>query len=310
MQIIDLRNNRIADLPCGCAIAFGFFDGVHIGHKQLIETARALAGDRPVATWTFEDMPKLRRGARLTTNREKCIALCDCGADYIIFEDFDSVRGMSGRDFFEERIAHLLSPSSVVCGYNFRFGERASCGAAELTEFAARHGISCSVVPEVTLGDAPVSSSAVREMLRSGDMLAASKILGRPYSITATVEPGRHIGTKIGHPTANLRFPADKLIPPRGVYSCTVCSTADGWQKCGVCNVGSRPTVSDDADDVTLEVYVFDHAGDLYGREITVSLIEMLRSERKFGSLDELSAQIARDRENAKLSLTKEGYTL
>lgn len=310
MQIIDLRNNRIADLPCGCAIAFGFFDGVHVGHRQLITAARSIAGDRPVATWTFDGMPKLPRGAHLTTKSEKCAALADCGADYVIFEDFDSVRSMSGREFFEKRIAQLLFPSAVVCGYNFRFGERASCTAAELEKFAKSHGIGCAVVPEVTLGGSPVSSSAIRELVRAGDMLSAARILGRPYSLTGEVSHGRRIGTKIGHPTANLHFPEDKLIPPRGVYSCTVRSAEDGWLKYGVCNIGSRPTVNDDTCDVTLEVYVFDHEGELYGREITVSLVELLRTEKRFNSLDELRAQITLDADNAKTSLKKEGYTL
>ncbi len=311
MQIIDLKNfNKITELPYGCAIAFGFFDGVHVGHKRLIDTARSIAGSAPIATWTFEDMPKLPRGAKLTTNYEKCIALAECGSDYVIFEDFSSVCTLHGRDFFEERIAKLLSPAAVVCGYNFRFGERASCGADDLQKFAAERGIACSVVPEVKSDGNPVSSSVIRDLIRSGDMLSATHILGRPYSLTSSVEPGRQIGTKIGHPTANLRFPEDKLIPPRGVYSCTVRSADEGWLKCGVCNIGSRPTVNSDVEDITLEVYVFDHNGDLYGQGITVSLIEMLRRETKFDSLDELSAQIARDTESAKSSLEKEGYML
>jgi len=311
MQIIDLKNfNKIAALPCGSVIVFGFFDGVHIGHRQLISTARSIACNAPVVTWTFEDMPKLPRGAKLTTNYEKCIALADCGSDYIVFEDFDSVHSMNGREFFDERIIGLLSPSAVVCGYNFRFGKRASCGAADFCKFAKTHKIGCAIVPEVTSDGLGVSSSAVRELIRNGDMLTASHILGRPYSLTATVEAGYQLGTKIGHPTANLRFPEDKLIPPHGVYSCTIKSAGDGWQKCGVCNIGFRPTVNDDTENITLEVYVFNYDGDLYGKEITVSLVELIRTERKFSSISELSGQIARDAGEAKISLEKEGYSL
>ncbi len=312
MKIIELKNStEVTGIPEGSVIAFGFFDGVHIGHRKLIETARALSGGiHPTVVWTFGKMPKLPAGEHLTTNAEKCAALSDCGADFTVFEDFDTVRSLSGRDFFHSHIHSKFKPSAVVCGFNFRFGANASSHADDLASYASELGVECAIVPPVTEGGYPVSSSAVREKLHAGDMAGASVILGRPYSLTAPVTSGHRIGHTIGHPTANLRFPKEKLIPPHGVYSSTVEFEENGalTLKHGVCNIGTRPTVNGDASDITLEVYVFDHGDDLYGKMLKVSLIEMLRDERKFDSLSELSAQITKDEDAARKSLAGYGF--
>ncbi len=312
MKIIELKNSiEVTGVPEGSVIAFGFFDGVHIGHRKLIETARSLAsGTHPTVVWTFDKMPKLSDGEHLTSNAEKCTALSNCGAGYAIFEDFDTVRSLSGRDFFHAHIYSKFKPTAVVCGFNFRFGANASCDAGDLAAYAREYGVECAIVPPVTDGGHPVSSSAVREKLHAGDMAGASAMLGRPYSLTATVTSGHRIGHTIGHPTANLRFPKEKLIPPHGVYSCIVEIDDDGnsMQKFGVCNIGVRPTVNEDASDITLEVYVFNHEDDLYGKTLRVSLARMLRGERKFSSLSELSEQITKDEEAARKSLAGYGF--
>ncbi len=313
MKIIDLKNFiEVECIPQGSVIAFGLFDGVHIGHRALIDTAKRLAEGSPTAVWTFEAMPKLESGSVLTTNSEKCDLLADCGADYVIFEDFDRVRELAGRDFFKNLICKKYSPSAVVCGFNFRFGKSAAHDAADLSAYAAEHGVHCTVVPEVKIDGITVSSSAIREKLRAGDMLGAAEVLGRPYSVTAAVCSGRRIGRTVGRPTANLRFEGGKLIPPYGVYSCTVDFEDDGRtvRKFGVCNIGARPTVNSDTSDITLETYIFDHAGELYGKKITVSLVELLRCERKFDSIAELTRQISKDEEKARKSLAEHGFMI
>ncbi len=303
MQIYSLTSPQSNTVPEGAVILFGCFDGVHLGHLALLEEAKRLSGEiRPITVWVID------RGSRdsLTTPEEKRRIFAENGAQYLIAEDFDAIRSLTGDEFFR-RYVLSLRPSAVVCGFNFRFGVKASCGADDLRNMAETHGIRCSVVPALTVNDTTVSSTAIRAAVREGDTLTASKLLGHPLSYTSEILHGRQIGRTISHPTVNQRIPERKIAPPFGVYSCIVSFEKDGQPitKGGVCNIGSRPTVNDDAGDITLETYLFDFSGDLYGETITTSLVEMLRPERRFDSVDALREQIERDEEAARASLIK-----
>lgn len=298
------------DIPNGAIFLLGYFDGVHLGHRALFEKAVSVSEKkRPIVVWTFELLPKASAEVGLiTTLAEKLQIFRSLGADYVIFEDFDSIRSLTGEDFFNAKIADPFSPYTVICGENFRFGIGASCGHMELAGFAERREIRCLVLSlRQSSEDKPISSTVIRSLITEGKVREANLLLGYQYSVTSAVLHGKEIGRTIGHPTINQRMPKEKVIPAHGVYSCTVTFTKNGnTVTCGgVCNIGSRPTVNDDERDITLETYIFDFMGDLYGEVVTTRLYEMLRPEKHFDSVDELAVQIENDTENARKSLAK-----
>lgn len=307
MQIINCSAGEpVMSVPSGAVFLLGYFDGVHLGHRALIKRAVECAdGDQAVAAWSFDSLPK---GDILTDNAEKCALLHEYGVDFAVFEDFETLRGLDGRTFFNEVIVSRYHPSAVVCGYNFRFGRGAAWTSDDLCRFAEESGLVCAVVPPVELGGTPVSSTAIRALITSGNVKEAAKLLGRFYSVTLPVVHGHEIGRTIGHPTINQIIPPGRIAPSRGVYSCLAEFTdKTGVHRVqdGVCNIGSRPTVNRDATDVTLETYIFDFSGDLYDVVIRTSFCEKLRDERKFASVDELAEQIRRDEERARESLAQ-----
>ncbi len=304
MQIIHCSTGEtVSSVPSGAVFLLGYFDGVHLGHRALIDRAAALSDGNAAAAWMFERLPK---GDILTDNAEKCALLHGYGVDYAVFEDFDHLKDLDGRTFFDDVIFRRYHPSAVVCGYNFRFGRRAAWSADDLCRFAEESGIACAVVPNFEKDGIPVSSTAIRSAIAGGRMDEAEKLLGRPYSLTLPVVRGHQIGRTIGHPTINQIIPHGRISPARGVYSCIVEFTDKNGipqVRGGVCNIGSRPTVNRDETDVTLETYIFDYSGDLYGLPVRTSFCEHLRGERKFASVEELAEQIARDGEHARESL-------
>lgn len=307
MQIINcISGESVSSLPDGAILLLGYFDGVHLGHKSLVRTAAELSsGKIPVVAWMFERLPK---GEILTDNAEKCALLGKCGANYAVFEDFDSLKDMDGRSFFDDVLIRKYHPSAVVCGYNFRFGRRAAWSSIDLSRFADEAGIGCTVVPAFEMSGNSVSSTAIRNHITAGRTDEAAALLGRLYSVTLPVLHGKMIGRTIGQPTVNQQIPAGRISPSHGVYSCLVSFTdEDGvYRTCGgVCNIGSRPTVNSDTTDVTLETHILDYSGNLYGVDVKTSFWKKLRGEKRFSSLDELSAQIERDGIDARKSLSE-----
>ena len=306
MEIFSLSSRQPNTFPAGAVILFGCFDGVHPGHLALLEEAKRIAGgEHPIVVWVID------RGAPdcLTTREEKCRIFARHGADYLAEEDFAGICSLTGEEFFG-RHAAVKQPYAVVCGFNFRFGVKASCGADDLKKMAADRGILCSAVPAESKNGITISSTAIRKAVHEGDLVTAAELLGYPLSYTSEICHGRQIGRTIGHPTLNQRIPELKIAPPHGVYSCVCSFEMDGvpMTRGGVCNIGSRPTVNDDMSDVTLETYLFDFSGDLYGTAVTTSLVERIRGERRFDSVEALRDQILRDEENARISLRNRGY--
>lgn len=297
-------------VPADAIFLLGYFDGVHIGHQALIDEAHTLAScesaaGHPIVIWTFEHMPKASADSGLlTTKQEKCLVLSSLGADYIIFEDFDALRSLDGESFFIRHIASH-SPYAVICGYDYRFGRMASCGPDDLAKFASDAGIRSKTISSRTLSGEVVSSTLIRTLISEGDMRKAADLLGRRYSFSSEVIHGKELGRTIGRPTINQRFPADKVSPRHGVYSCTASFTSDGrdYTFGGVCNIGYRPTVNNNENDITVETYIIGFSGDLYGKDVKISFAEYLRGETKFSSVSELAEQIAKDEKDAKMSL-------
>lgn len=289
MRCLDLENNAECSFAANAAVALGNFDGVHIGHRRLFD---ALGDDAERAVFTFSD---LRREGLICTLEERLALIRDCGVRYAAVADFADVRQMPPRRFVEFLCASL-GVKRLVCGYNFTFGAGGSATAQELRAYAGEYGVEVAVVPPVELYGEAVSSSRVRELIARGDMPGAAALLGRSYGFCAEVVHGRELGRRMGYPTVNQLIPAQLCAPRYGVYAsrCVI----RGEVRRGVTNVGVRPTV--DGATLTAETHIFDFDDVLYGEAVRVELTEFLRPERRFDTVDELFAQIARDAQAAR----------
>lgn len=309
MQVYSGDNINLTEITSvgkKVSVALGFFDGVHLGHMKLLEAAGIGRDDVYTVVRMFRTLPKA--AALLTTNEEKLALLEKAGVDAVIFDDFTSMCGMSGRDFFESCILSL-SPSVVVCGFNYRFGKGAECDSDILKSFCSENGITLNTVSEFSVNGRTVSSSLIRSLIAEGNIEEANLLLGRAYSVCDTIRHGKALGRTIGFPTVNQRPIKNKALPKNGIYAVVSEFSYDGEDRhySGVCNIGSRPTVNEDESDITLETYIMDFSGDLYSAEVTTSFVSRLRGEIRFPSLDDLKAQISLDAENARKSV--QSYT-
>ncbi|MBR5367305.1 MAG: hypothetical protein IK132_13760 [Clostridia bacterium] len=311
-NLIDPAEIAHEEVPAGSVLVLGGFDGVHRGHRALFDAALALAKEadpaspRPVVCWSLSGLHR----ACLTTEDEKRAFFRRLGASACVFEDFAAIRSLSGEDFFRQILVKRFRPYAVVCGFNFTFGRGAACKPDDLCRLAEEYGIRAVVCPPVTDGGEVISSTRIRALIAEGQMHEAARLMGHPYPVMADVRSGHRIGRTIGWPTLNQRLPDGKLAPPRGVYASLSLLIPEngGLPLCltpSVSNLGSRPTVNEDGDDVTLETHLLhaDAPGVLPALEgqlrLVVWLGEFLRPERKFASLDELKAAIAADAEAA-----------
>ena len=300
----------------GCAVAIGNFDGVHLGHRRLLETARARAAPHrvPAVALTFEPHPaRVLRPAMapptLTPLPRKLELLEAAGMDATLVQPFDaSYAAMTAEAFVRGELCGRLGAADVVVGYDFTAGhERARVDALGTLLLAC--GVGLSVIPPVTAEGLTVSSTKVREFLLEGNAEAAAVLLGRAHDVEGTVERGAGRGRGFGFPTANLR--PEGLLPALGVYAARarvgvgvrpdgVAHSSGARTFDAVCNVGVKPTV-EEAGPVSLEAHLFGHDGsDLYGERIRVEFVARLRPERRFPSVGALREQIARDAEAAR----------
>lgn len=280
------------------AVALGLFDGVHLGHRAVIDAALAQRENGLTATvFTFEPECVLRKSGGssgyIYTRTEKEILLREqIGVDDIVSPPFEQLCSLSGEEFTREVLSGQLNAAYVCCGDDFRFGRNAACGARELTDYGRRYGFAVEVVSPVEYGGSAVSSSRIRELLQSGDISAANELLGFGYFINAAVTDGNHIGRTIDFPTINQEFAEGQLVPRYGVYS--TYTNVGGRVLPSVTNVGVKPTVGG-VDRPLAETHIIGYSGDLYGKTVDVSFRSFIRPEKRFGSLDELKAQITAD---------------
>lgn len=278
--------------------ALGFFDGVHLGHQALLTACKQLAKENGCQSGavTFDLHPETRISGAAPkllchgANRSKL--LYRFGAEDIVFFPFtDNLRKMPWQEFLQI-LQRDFSAAGFVCGDDFRFGYQGEGNAQLLQNYCKEHGLSCAVVPEQTLDGTRVSSTHIRKLLKNGDVETANRFLGHRHILSGIVVEGQMIGRSIEVPTANLDIPEHVLLPKNGVYACKA-TTQDGETYLAVTNIGVRPTVAGNS--VTVEAWLLDFDGYLYGQELTLEFYKFLRPEQKFDSLEELKAEIEKN---------------
>lgn len=279
------------------AIALGYFDGVHMGHRALMERAvqRAQEIGGTSAVFTFDQHP-----STVVTGRPVPLLTADSyrreeikrlgGVDEVIFGHFDEhLRTMDWRDFIHELLIGQFHAGYIISGHNNRFGYMGRGTAEGMAEECAKAGVGYDCIPDIKIDGIVVSSTYIRQLVSLGDMERATRFLGHPYTVTGVVAHGRKVGRTYGVPTVNLPLPREMALPPYGVYASRV--LVDGQAYLAATNIGVKPTFVDGGAP-TIEPHLLDFAGDLYGKRIHVELHRFLRPERAFPSVEALHAAI------------------
>ncbi len=302
MRVFSIEQPHQLD-PRPVGLAIGTFDGVHLGHRALLERlaswartsggqAGALVPDpHPMAVIDPRRSPPL-----LTTGPEKYALLAEAGMEWLAIMPFNRrLSVMAPSSFGAEVIAGYFAAARVAVGYNFRFGHRGLGDGDLLRSLGREFGFAVDVLPEVSVDGVPVSSSRIRGALGVGHVTAARRMLGRHYSLWGLVVPGDGRGTGLGFPTANIDAAMGVVLPADGVYA--VLASVDGAWWPGVANVGVRPTFSQGVGQTErrLEVHVIDQVLDLYGKHMRVSFLQRIREEISFADVRDLTQQMRRD---------------
>ena len=284
-------------------VALGCFDGLHKGHTTLIRRAKEIAqsSGRALAVFSFEEPPKnlfLSTPVPILTQfDEKKRIIRALGADLFVCVKFDAdIAKLDAESFFSEILCRRLNASAIVCGFNYRFGKGGRGDTELLASLCKEREIGLFALPPVVLDGISVSSSEIRNLLSLGDVKGAQKLLGRKYSLRATVVDGQHLGRTLGFPTINQLWQNGTSPLKNGVYATQ--TRIGNTVKRSITNVGVRPTV--DGHTLCAETHIFDFSGDLYGKQVRVEFLDFIREEKKFSSIDELKAQVLEDIKNAK----------
>jgi riboflavin kinase / FMN adenylyltransferase len=286
----------------GSVITIGAYDGVHIGHRELIADVRRMAAERDCASAvvTFDRHPAqvVRPGSapkQLTDLEQKLELLASTGVDYALVVHFDEARAAeSAEDFVNEILVDCLHARAVVVGHDFHFGRDRGGNVAMLADMGGQLGFDVLGIRLVEDGGTAVSSTEIRRRLADGDVTGAAALLGRPHEVRGVVVQGDQRGRHLGYPTANVAVPGEIQLPADGIYAGWY-ERPDGAVHPAALSLGRRPTFYEDADASLLEAYLIDFDGDLYGEAARVRFVERLRGEQRFDSVDALTAQIARD---------------
>jgi len=282
-------------------IALGFFDGVHLGHSALMRrvTEQAAALNATAAAFTFDHSPTAvitGQNVPLLSSVEDRIWLMRhcCGIQEVIVASFDAMQRMDWQDFITEYLAKELGVVHVVAGHDFHFGYMGKGNPDRLRDKCAQLGIGCDIIGKIEEDGITISSTYIRTLIAQGEMERARLFLGHPHILTGTVGHGKKLGSStLGFPTVNLRIPDQVIVPAFGVYATRV--WFDGQCRQAVTNVGVRPTVLDNDGRVTVEGFILDYDGDLYGRQIRMEFYKHLRGEQKFPDLTALADEIRRN---------------
>lgn len=291
--------------PLSSVATIGFFDGVHLGHRFLLDTVLSASASRGLHSMavTFPQSPfsvlHPESDVRLlSTSEEKVERLLDAGIDVVAMLPFTKeLASLSSESFMSDILLRELHVKALVTGYDHHFGHGGNSSFEDYQRYGSAIGM--EVIQASRLNQdglpmsSPVSSSLIRQFLEVGELDKANQALGYAYQLSGQVVKGYHVGTQLGYPTANIAVSSEKLIPAHGVYAVRISSDLFSGLR-GMLNIGHRPTVHN-GDDLSIEVHIFDYSEDLYGHELTVSLERFIRRERKFHNLDELRAQLESD---------------
>jgi len=291
------------DIPFNAesCVTIGSFDGVHRGHRKILDTltACAAAENRRSIVITFDPIPKrvLQNGSGLpsvlTTLEEKCELIGQRNVDAVLVIPFDRrTASLTARSFIEDLIKVDIGMTGLVIGHNHTLGRDARGNDKTLVELGKQNDFTVTIVDPVVADNTVVSSTCIRKMAHEGDMKGASRFLGYRYFVRGVVVPGKKIGRKLGFPTANIiTGSSEKLIPPDGVYA--VQAALDGNMQGAMAYIGSNPTLAQG--ERSFEVHVFGYNGDMYNKKMEVSFIERIRGEMKFSNVNSLRNQIMKD---------------
>ena len=294
---------QLARLHGPVHLAIGVFDGVHLGHQAVIQTALRQPHGSPVVV-TFDPHPaRVLRPDRapllLTSTRHKLLLLERLGVPNVLVLPFNAALAATEAADFVTRLQHACHPlGSITVGHDWTFGHRARGNVALLQSL----GITVHAVPPVIIDGSPASSTTVRHSLATGNLAHATRLLGRPPTTLGTVIQGRQLGRQLGFPTANIT-PDTEQLPPNGVYA--VRATLDNHTHHAVANIGLRPTLHSPSPQRLLEVHLLDFHQSIYGAELEIEWVARLRPEQQFPSLDALAAQITLDVATAKSTLSR-----
>lgn len=284
------------------AVALGFFDGVHRGHRKVLGSAamQREKGLTPVC-FTFSQSPKsVISGTEipsLMTHGDKLRALESIGIEQVFFTDFRNVMHLTARDFFKTVLVDSLNAKALFCGFNYRFGKNAEGDVSVLESLCEEFGVALTVIPPETDGNEVVCSTLIKRLIFQGEIYRANSLLCGKFGMRELIRHGKHLGSKLGTPTINQPLPKGLVVPRYGVYASAV-TLENGESYCGVTNIGVKPTVGENSPlwETWMPKY---KGGELYGQTADVRLLDFIREERKFRNLDELKEEILLNSETA-----------
>lgn len=279
-------------------VTLGNFDGVHKGHQELIKKTVILAKENNLSSCVLSFYPHPRSYFKedfkyINSFSQKVENIEKLGPESLISIEFTKeIASLSKEDFIKDILHERVNASIIVVGYNFSFGRNREGNIHNLKVIAGYYGMKVIIVPPVFIEGSKVSSSLIRECFLEGDIKEAEKYLGYLPRIAGEVIPGRQLGRKLGFPTANILYDCEQLLPRIGVYAASVFYEGNIYY--GVANVGIKPTIKKDSS-IEIEVHIFDFSGNIYGKIIEVTFLEMIREEKSFSSLEDLEKQVTED---------------
>ncbi len=280
-------------------LVLGFFDGVHLGHQELLKEALKIAKLKNLKTgvFSFKNHPLTEIFPRyapklIMSNEDKVRKIKSLGIDEVYLVAFtEDMRKMEPKAFFEEVLLKNFNLKDVVVGYNYSFGYKGKGKADDLKKLAKEYGVDVHIVSPIMTDDQKISSTYIRELLSLGKVEEASRLLGHPYKISGTIKEGKKLGRKFNIPTANLHTDSKYLMPKSGVYFTRI--TIDGKTYDGLTNLGKNPTFEDHP--YAIETYIYDFDEDIYNKEVDLEFLKFIRGEVKFNGLEELFGQVQSD---------------
>lgn len=286
--------DKIVPTSVPTAVALGCFDGIHLAHRKVIDSVlKCREEGLTPAMFTFADYANKGLSKRIYTQEEKLNELEALGIELVYCVPFTEVCLMSASGFVTDVLKNGLNAKKVFCGFNYKFGRGGNSDVATLKYLCEKEGIEVEIIDEVKLDGITVSSTEVRRLLDEGDIKAAAKMLTKPFALFGRVVHGNALGRKMGIPTINVGTDATKLLPKFGVYAANVYISGCEKPLKAALNIGMKPTVG--SDEPTVEAFIIDEAGDFYGKQVKVELLDYIREEKKFATLQDLQYAIEND---------------